>query len=158
MIRTCAPGSPAATRPIRAGNADIDVIFLKGRTVWLLDAKRYAPYREDGWIMPPGTSDDTGPYLLRATNGGPDIHASANMRLACDAIRRLCPKADVRAAILLARTGKGVYGTYGETEWPGRIPVRNADAWIRDTLIPALAGLPAADMRIAARLDPLVKA
>lgn len=28
-------------------NADIDVILLKGRTVWLLDAKRYAPRNEN---------------------------------------------------------------------------------------------------------------
>ena len=70
MIRTCAPGSPAATRPIRAGNADIDVILLKGRTVWLLDAKRYAPRNENEWI-PPGAPGRPG----RDPAGGHDGHA-----------------------------------------------------------------------------------
>lgn len=37
------------------------------------------------------------------------FHASANMRLAVDAIRRLCPTADIRAVNLLARIRKGTY-------------------------------------------------
>lgn len=106
MIRTCAPGSPAATRPIRAGNAGIDVILLKGRTVWLLDAKRYAPRNENEWIPPGRHPDAPGPFRLEGTMATP-FHASANMRLAVDAIRRLCPTADIRAVNLLARIRKG---------------------------------------------------
>ena len=37
------------------------------------------------------------------------FHASANMRLAVDAIRRLCPTAGIRAVNLLARIRKGTY-------------------------------------------------
>lgn len=123
MIRTCAPGSPAATRPIRAGNADIDVILLKrphrlaaGReTVCAQERERVDPARP--------ASGRPGPFRLEGTMDTP-FHASANMRLAVDAIRRLCPTAGIRAVNLLARIRKG---TYRETEWPGRIPVRNAD-------------------------------
>ena len=71
----------------------------------------------------PGHPDAPGGIRLEGTMATP-FHASANMRLAVDAIRRLCPTADIRAVNLLARIRKG---TYRETEWPGRIPVRNAD-------------------------------
>ncbi|GDZ42494.1 hypothetical protein MCC01966_10600 [Bifidobacteriaceae bacterium MCC01966] len=63
------------------------------------------------------------------------FHASANMRLAVDAIRRLCPTADIRAVNLLARIRKGTYR--------GR---RNGRAVSRYAT------------RIAARLDPPVRA
>lgn len=53
------------------------------------------------------------------------FHASANMRLAVDAIRRLCPTADIRAVNLLARIRKGTYRGDGMA---GPDPVRN---WTR---------------------------
>lgn len=48
------------------------------------------------------------------------FHASANMRLAVDAIRRLCPTAGIRAVNLLARTRKGTYrGRRNGRPYPG---------------------------------------
>lgn len=89
-----------------SGAADIDVIVATGRTVWLLDAKHYAPARDGMWLVP--TTADPGswkPYGLRAY--GPDAnvegvplasldgiapdrsyHASGNMAWAADEIRK----------------------------------------------------------------------
>ena len=67
----------------------------------------------------PGHPDAPGGIRLEGTMATP-FHASANMRLAVDAIRRLCPTADIRAVNLLARIRKGTYrGRRNDRAGPG---------------------------------------
>lgn len=130
-----------------SGAADIDVIVATGRTVWLLDAKHYAPARDGMWLVP--TTADPGswkPYGLRAY--GPDAnvegvplasldgiapdrpyHASGNMAWAADEIRKALPGVNVRPVVLLSRTAHGTYGVMRGTVFPGGVPVTTADAW-----------------------------
>ena len=130
-----------------SGAADIDVIVATGRTVWLLDAKHYAPARDGMWLVP--TTADPGswkPYDLRAY--GPDAnvegvplasldgiapdrsyHASGNMAWAADEIRKALPGISVRPVILLSRTARGTYGVMRGTVFPGGVPVTTADEW-----------------------------
>ena len=131
-----------------SGAADIDLIVATGRTVWLLDAKHYAPARDGMWLVPT-TADPTSwkPYDLRAY--GPDAnvegvplasldgitpdrsyHASGNMAWAADEIRKALPGISVRPVILLSRTARGTYGVMRGTVFPGGVPVTTADAWI----------------------------
>lgn len=118
-----------------------------GRTVWLLDAKHYAPAR-DGMRLVPTTADPGSwkPYDLRAY--GPDAnvegvplasldgiapdrsyHASGNMAWAADEIRKALPGVDVRPVVLLSRTARGTYGVMRGTVFPGGVPITTADAW-----------------------------
>lgn len=130
-----------------SGAADIDVIVATGRTVWLLDAKHYAPTHDGMWLVP--TTADPGswkPYGLRAY--GPDAnvegvplasldgiapdrsyHASGNMAWAADEIRKALPGVNVRPVVLLSRTAHGTYGVMRGTVFPGGVPVTTADEW-----------------------------
>lgn len=130
-----------------SGAADIDLIVATGRTVWLLDAKHYAPARDGMWLVPT-TADPTSwkPYDLRAYGPNANVegvplasldgiapdrsyHASGNMAWAADEIRKALPGISVRPVILLSRTVRGTYGVMRGTVFPGGVPVTTADAW-----------------------------
>lgn len=129
------------------GNADIDVVVVSGRTVWLLDAKHYRPAAPDAYLVPtPGLDDMRGGGELRAYDSNTNLavpvgslvgvtpvrtyHASGNMAWAADSVRNgLSSDFDVRPVVLLSRTTGGVYGVMRGTMFPGAVPVMQADAW-----------------------------
>ena len=137
------PGDPT-------GRADIDLIVATGSTVWLLDAKHYAPMQPNMWLVPDtGDPSSPKPFELRAYGPNANVigtplhsldpitpdreyHASGNMAWATDVVRKALPGVDVIPAILLSRTRRGTYGVTQGTMFPGGIPVRTADQW-RDT-------------------------
>lgn len=121
------PSDPSRERGHRRHPPQRPHRLAAGReTVFAQERERVDPARP--------ASGRPGPFRLEGTMDTP-FHASANMRLAVDAIRRLCPTAGIRAVNLLARTRKGTYR--------GR---RNGRAVSRYAT------------RIAARLDPPVRA
>lgn len=129
------------------GRADIDVVVVSGRTVWLLDAKHYRPASPDAYLVPtPGLNAMRGGGELRAYDSNTNLnvpvgslagvapvrtyHASGNMAWAADSVRSGLPAGlDVRPVVLLSRTTGGVYGVMRGTMFPGAIPVMQADAW-----------------------------
>lgn len=130
-----------------SGAADIDLVVATGRTVWLLDAKHYAPARDGMWLVPTAADPASWkPYDLRGY--GPDAnvegvplasldgitpdrlyHASGNMAWAANEIRKALPGISVRPVVLLSRTARGTYGVMRDTVFPGGVPVTTADAW-----------------------------
>ena len=129
------------------GRADIDVVVVSGRTVWLLDAKHYLPASPDAYLVPtPGLDAMRGGGELRAYDSNTNLnvpvgslagvapvrtyHASGNMAWATDSVRSGLPAGlDVRPVVLLSRTTGGVYGVMRGTMFPGAVPVMQADAW-----------------------------
>lgn len=129
------------------GRADIDVVVVSGRTVWLLDAKHYRPASPDAYLVPtPGLDAMRGGGELRAYDSNTNLnvpvgslagvapvrtyHASGNMAWATDSVRSGLPAGlDVRPVVLLSRTTGGVYGVMRGTMFPGAVPVMQADAW-----------------------------
>ncbi len=129
------------------GRADIDVVVVSGRTVWLLDAKHYRPASPDAYLVPtPGLDAMRGGGGLRAYDSNTNLnvpvgslagvapvrtyHASGNMAWATDSVRSGLPAGlDVRPVVLLSRTTGGVYGVMRGTMFPGAVPVMQADAW-----------------------------
>lgn len=96
------------------GRADIDVVVVSGRTVWLLDAKHYRPASPDAYLVPtPGLDAMRGGGELRAYDSNTNLnvpvgslagvapvrtyHASGNMAWAADSVRSGLPAGlDVR--------------------------------------------------------------
>lgn len=129
------------------GRADIDVVVVSGRTVWLLDAKHYRPASPDAYLVPtPGLDAMRGGGELRTYDSNTNLnvpvgslagvapvrtyHAGGNMAWAADSVRSGLPAGlDVRPVVLLSRTTGGVYGVMRGTMFPGAIPVMQADAW-----------------------------
>lgn len=129
------------------GRADIDVVVVSGRTVWLLDAKHYRPASPDAYLVPtPGLDAMRGGGELRTYDSNTNLnvpvgslagvapvrtyHASGNMAWAADSVRSGLPAGlDVRPVVLLSRTTGGMYGVMRGTMFPGAVPVMQADAW-----------------------------
>lgn len=106
----------------RDRQADIDVVVVSGRTVWLLDAKHYRPASPDAYLVPtPGLDAMRGGGELRAYDSNTNLnvpvgslagvapvrtyHASGNMAWAADSVRSGLPAGlDVRPVVLLSRT------------------------------------------------------
>lgn len=145
-----------------SGRTDVDCIVLKGRVMWLLDAKHYRPSSPGLTIHPSPDGAEAGRAIdLPVRNGwGRTVrtyHASGNMSWATDSLRRILPHLTVRPGVLLCRTGGGVYGVARRVMFPGHIPVRQADRWLPRLRRELAAMRDGRDGDAARRLDGLVK-
>lgn len=127
-------------------SADVDAIVVSGRTIHLLKAACLTPSEDGMFLVPtPGLGAGMADGRLRVYDRNVNLNvpvealapiapvrtydATGGPARVVNLMRARIPGADIRPVILLTRTACGVYGLMGDVEYPGRIPVTQADRW-----------------------------